>query len=331
MVFPCLSRVTLAPGAARPLTEINRRAGVESGGCSPYMLGLQRKASVTMSAHSFDATTTSFEQDVLERSKEVPVVVDFWAPWCAPCRALKPILEKLAVEFQGKFVLAKVNTDEHPEIASRYGVRGIPNVKAFVDGRFANEFTGALPEAGVRRFLDSIVPSPAEALRRAARESIAQGDFDSAEATLREAVAVDGANAAARIDLAELAVARGDFAGAEAQLDAVPEDRRDDRVGALLAQIALAKRGEGLADVVTLKRAVDSQPGDVQARLAYAERLAIEGRLQDALDELIEVVRRDRGESRERARRTILDLFTLAAERADLVAEYRRKLASVLY
>jgi putative thioredoxin len=284
-----------------------------------------------MSAHSFDATTTSFEQDVLERSKEVPVVVDFWAPWCAPCRALKPVLEKLVVEFQGKFVLAKVNTDEHPEIASKYGVRGIPNVKAFVDGTLANEFTGALPEAGVRRFLDSIVPSPAEALRRAARESIAQGDFDSAETTLREAVAQDGTNAAARIDLAELAVARRDFAGAEAQLDAVPEDRRDDRAGALLAQIALAKRGEGLADVATLKRAVDSQPGDARARLDYAERLAVEGRLQDALDELIEVVRRDRGESRERARRTILDLFTLAAERPDLVAEYRRKLASVLY
>src|SRR5512145_457878 len=116
------------------------------------MLGSKRKASATMSAHSFDATTTSFEQDVLERSKDVPVLVDFWAPWCAPCRALKPILEKLAVEYDGRFLLAKVNTDENPEIAGAYGVRGIPNVKAFVGGELADEFTGALPESGVRRF-----------------------------------------------------------------------------------------------------------------------------------------------------------------------------------
>jgi putative thioredoxin len=284
-----------------------------------------------MAEHSFDSTTTTFERDVLERSKEVPVVVDFWAPWCAPCRALKPILEKLAVEYQGKFVLAKVNTDEHPEVASTYGVRGIPNVKAFVDGKLANEFTGALPEAGVRRFLESVVPSPAETLRRAARQAIAQGDFDAAEATLAQAIALDGANAAVRIDLAELAVARGDIAAAAGHLDAVPEHVRDERAGALIAQVALAKRGEGLADIATLKRAVDAQPADAAARLAYAERLAVDGRLQDALDELIEVVRRDRGESRERGRRTILDLFTLAADRPDLVTEYRRKLASVLY
>jgi putative thioredoxin len=101
-----------------------------------------------MSAYSFDSVTATFEQDVLERSKAVPVLVDFWAPWCAPCRVLKPILEKLAVEYGGRFLLAKVNTDENPEIAGQYGVRGIPNVKAFVGGRLVDEFTGALPEVG---------------------------------------------------------------------------------------------------------------------------------------------------------------------------------------
>jgi putative thioredoxin len=284
-----------------------------------------------MSTHSFDTTAARFEQDVLERSKTVPVLVDFWAPWCAPCRVLKPILEKLAVEFEGRFALAKVNTDENPEIATRYGVRGIPNVKAFVDGQLVDEFTGALPESGVRGFLEGLIPSESEKLRRAAAAALAKGDAPNAEAALREAIALDPANLDARIDFAALLLARDDYAGAEAQLAEVPDDLRDDRATAIAAKVALWKRGQSLPDLATLKAQVDARPEDLEARLGYADRLAAEGRFRAALDELIEVVRRDRGEPRERARKSVLALFGLAADQPDLVGEYRRKLAGVLY
>ncbi len=284
-----------------------------------------------MSAHSFDATTADFDRDVLEASKRIPVVVDFWAPWCGPCRALKPVLEKLVAEFEGKFLLAKLNTDENPEIAARYNVRGIPNVKAFVDGNLASEFTGAQPESAVRRFLESLVPSPSEVLRRSAQGEVAQGEFDAAEAKLRQAIAIDAGNDAARIDLAELLAARRDLAGAEAELAAIPEGRREGRAASLLTRIALERKRASLPEAATLKTRVDAQPDDLDARVAYAERLVADGRYPAALDELVEVVRRDRGDRREQARKAILEVFGLAADDPDLVAEYRRKLGSALY
>jgi putative thioredoxin len=284
-----------------------------------------------MTALSFDTTSATFGQDVLERSKTVPVLVDFWAPWCAPCRALKPILEKLAVEYDGKFALAKLNTDENPEIASEYGVRGIPNVKAFVDGALADEFTGALPESGVRAFLEGLIPSESDKLRVAAAAALARGDAPAAESALRQALALDPANDVAHVDLAQLLVARDDYAGADAELGAVPEEQRDERAAALAAKLALWKRGQSLPDLAALKAAVDARPDDLEARLGYADRLAADGRLRPALDEQIEVVRRDRGERRERARRTVLELFGLTTDQPDLVSEYRRKLAGVLY
>jgi putative thioredoxin len=284
-----------------------------------------------MAPHSFDTTTATFEQDVLERSKTVPVLVDFWAPWCAPCRALKPILEKLAVEYGGRFLLAKLDTDASPEIATRYGVRGIPNVKGFVDGALADEFTGALPESGVREFIDRLAPSGGETLRRAAATAVARGDSAAAETALREALTLESDNAAVCVDLAALLVARGDYAGAEAQLALVPEEQRDARAAALAAKVAVWARGQSLPDLATLKAALEAHPQDFGARLGYAERLAAEGRFPAALDELIEVVRRDRGEWRERARKIVVALFSVAADQPELVGEYRRKLSGALY
>lgn len=175
------------------------------------------------------------------------------------------------------------------------------------------------------------MPSGGEKLRRAAAAALARGDSTAAEAALREALALEPDNAAAHVDLAALLLARDDYAGAEEQLASVPEEQRDDRAAAIAARVAVWRRGQCLPDLATLKAALDARPEDLDARLGYAERLAAEGRFRAALDELIEVVRRDRGEWRERARKTVVALFSVAADQPDLVGEYRRKLAGALY
>jgi putative thioredoxin len=282
-----------------------------------------------MQAVSFDTDAAGFTRDVIEASREVPVVVDFWAPWCAPCRVLKPVLEKLAQEYEGRFRLAKLNTDEHPAIAGEYGVRGIPNVKAFVDGAVAAEFTGALPESQVRQFLEKLIPSPAQQLRRAARDDVWAGRLDAAEAKLREALMLDERLHAARIDLAEVLLARGDADAAAETLGHVPEIERDDRAAQLAARIDIARKATGLADVATLRAAVEARPGDLEARIALAERLVADGDHAAALEAYLEVVRRDRQALRDRARRGMLDVFRLAAD-GDLVSTFRRRLAAEL-
>ena len=211
-------------------------------------------------------------------------------------------------------------------------MRGIPNVKGFVDGELVDEFTGALPESGVRGFIERLVPSASEKLRRAAAAAVARGEpVRCGSGAARGDSPSTPATPTARVDLAALLVARNDYAGAEVQLALVPEEQRDERAAAIAAKVALWRRGQSLPDLSTLKAALDAHPEDLDARLGYAERLAAEGRFRAALDELIEVVRRDRGEWRERARKTVVALFGVAADQPDLVGEYRRKLAGALY
>ncbi len=280
-------------------------------------------------ATTYDTDTAGFERDVIEASRDVPVVVDFWAPWCAPCRALKPVLEKLAQEYQGKFRLAKLNTDEHPQIAGEYGVRGIPNVKAFVDGVVAAEFTGALPEAQVRQFLEKLVPSPAQQLQRAARDDVWAGRLDAAEERLREAIALDPRLWSACVDLAEVLLAKGDAAAAAAALDAVPEIERDDRAVQVAARVDVACKAAELPPAEALRAAVAARPDALETRLQLAERLVADGDHAAALESYLEVVRRDRKALRDRARLGMLDVFRLADD-ADLVSAYRRRLAAEL-
>ncbi len=284
-----------------------------------------------MNTYSFDTSAESFEKEVLKASERVPVLVDFWAPWCAPCRVLKPILEKLAGEYQGRFLLAKVNSDEHPQLSARFGVRGIPNVKAFVDGELADEFTGALPESGVRAFIDRLIPTPAEKLRRTARALLTQGDFDEAERHLRNALALDPADHAVRLDLVELLLAKNSQAEADELFAPIPERERDERADRLYAVLALWKKSRQLPTVEALQAKLAADPADLQALMALGERLVADQRFEPALAALLEVVRKDRGALRTSARKLMVEVFNLAEDQPELVSEYRKLLAGALY
>jgi len=280
-----------------------------------------------MSEHALDVGLADFQQHVLDESKHRPVVVDFWAPWCGPCKSLKPILEKLAAEYGGRFLLAKINSDDNQELAARYDVRGIPSVKAFVNGEMVDAFSGALPEGEVRVFLDRLIPSPAEELRAQAAGLRAAGDLTAALQALAEASKVDPNHVGVRLDAAEIMLDLGEADEARRLIGSVPDDA-DPRVAQLKARLQfMGVEGE---DVAALTAQVAANENDLAARLKLANLLVAAGQYEAGMDQLLEIVRRDRGFEDDIGRKTLLSVFDLLGG-GELVSRYRRQLSSLLY
>lgn len=252
---------------------------------------------------SYDVSEADFEQTVLDRSLDVPVLLDCWAPWCGPCRSLKPLLEKLVQAYGGRFELAKLNTDEAPQIAAALQIRSIPLVVLFVGGRPVDQFMGALPEGQVRAFLDKHLPPAGEA-----GEPVDEGPTP-----LEEAAALIEAGA---IDDAEMLLAQ------------FPPEARDARHAALLRRVDLA-RNRPPGDKAALQARIAANPRDHEARFALAAIHAWEGDFKAAFDALLEVVLRDKGEARERARLQLVEWFDLCTD-PQTVSHGRRYLGMYL-
>jgi putative thioredoxin len=282
-------------------------------------------------SYSFDVAADNFQQVVIEGSRQAPVIVDFWAPWCGPCRSLKPIMEKLAEEYQGKFILAKVNSDENQELATQYGVRGIPNVKAFIDGAMADEFSGALPESQVREFIDNLIPSPADDLRAQAGELFRSGNAADALQLLAQASQLDPQNEWVRVDAAEIMLSLNETDEVKRLIDSLSSAvKADERVTRLLAKLQFAGSAHDGQQEAELQQRIAANPADLDARLQLANLLIAGQQYAAGLDQLLEIVQRDRGFNDDIGRKTILSVFTLLSGEGNIVAEYRRKLASAL-
>lgn len=278
-----------------------------------------------------EADEKTFQQDVVERSRETLIVVDFWAPWCQPCRLLGPILEKLAREYDGKFLLVKADTEKLPSIAAAFGVQSIPAVFALRNGQLVDSFVGLMPDEQLRAWIDRLLPTPAELLVAEARQ-LEASDAAAAEAKYTEAGRLDPALAASQIGLAGLLLKQGRNDETRAILDQL-ESRGylEPEAEKLQAQLHLNSQAETAGDLDSLRQAVKADPKDLSAKIALAEALAARAQYEEALETALAVVESGKKEFVEPMRQLMVDIFRLLPDDSELLTTYRRRLSTALY
>jgi putative thioredoxin len=278
----------------------------------------------------FDVGEADFETAVVQRSKQVPVVVDFWAPWCGPCQTLGPLLERLTEEHAGAFLLAKVDIDQNQNLASAVGVRSVPMVLGLRDGGVVSEFVGALPEPQVREFLARVLPSESEKAAQRGHELLTGGQQEEAEQAFREALELDPRCEGAHVGMVKILAERGEDDAAlelaERVTPGTPERQEADRLAA-----AIRVRQAGAVDDAGLRARVEKDPGDLEGRFELGHVLGAKGQYEDALQQYLEIVRRDREFRDQAARKAMLDVFELLGGDDPLVERYRSELAKVLF
>ena len=282
-------------------------------------------------AHVFDASLPSFEQDVLLKSKEVPVLVDFWATWCGPCKTLGPVLEKLAVEFNGGFLLAKVDVDQEQQLAGYFQIKSVPTVMLVKDGQIVDGFPGALPEGQLRQFLAHHGVVPRETVEEAAPAEAAPLDPHAEVVRLRAAVHAEPDQDGLKLDLALALLRTGAVAEAEKLLDALPANlAQDDRALRGRARLGFAALLKDAPPAQVLQAAIAADPADLHARHLLGARAIVEGDAEAGLEQFLEMLRRDRNFADGLPRKALIDAFRVV-EDEDLVGTYRRRMASVLF
>jgi putative thioredoxin len=283
-----------------------------------------------------EATTQSFVKDVIEESRRQPVLVDFWAPWCGPCKQLTPILEKVVRGAKGKLKLVKMNIDEHPSIPGQMGIQSIPAVIAFVNGQPADGFLGALPESQVVAFVERLTKGRVSAedkdLLKGADAALAEGDPAGAAELYARVLADEPTNVQALAGLARCYVASGALDQAKQTLAMIPESKHGDAaVAAARAAVELAEQATSLGPINELEQKVAGNPLDHQSRFDLALALNAKGRRKDALDHLIEIARRDRKWNDDGARKQLVQLFDAWGPNDETTIEGRKRLSSILF
>jgi putative thioredoxin len=286
-----------------------------------------------------ETTTQAFVKDVVEESKRQPVLIDFWAPWCGPCRQLTPILEKAVRAAKGRVKLVKMNIDDHPAIPGQMGIQSIPAVIAFVGGQPADGFMGAVPESKVTEFIDKLtagMPGAGEpdiaGILKEADTLLAEGDAATAASVYAEVLSLDAANIAALAGLAKCYVATGAIEQARQTLELVPTAKREDAaVKAVQAAVDLAEQAKALGPVTELQQKVAANPLDHQARFDLATALNAAGNRAEATNQLLEIIKRDRKWNEDGARKQLVQLFEAWGPADEATVEGRKRLSTILF
>ena len=287
-----------------------------------------------MTEHSLitNITANNFELDVLLASRDIPVLVDFWADWCQPCKMLAPALEQLASEFEGAIRITKLNSDEEPELASRFGIRSLPTVKLFRDGQVVNEFSGVIPLAGIRAFIEPYLLKASDNLLKTAETALKENDLQKALTLLKEARETDPDNFRIHPLLVESLLRTGDYQEAEHILKSLPINiQQDNEILKLTARLEFAKQAKQIPkSPETLEATLQTDPDNLDARYQFSMLNVINGNYETAMENLLEIIRRDRSYKDDGGRKALINVFELLDNQGPLVRKYRGLLSSAL-
>jgi putative thioredoxin len=289
-------------------------------------------AFMSESPYIYNVSAQNFQALVIENSLKQPVLVDFWADWCEPCKTQMPMLAKLAEEYAGKFILAKVDTEQEKELATHFGIKSLPTMKLFVKGQIADERIGVIPESKVRAFIDAFITSESDKIVSAAMRALDEGRAEDALALMNQALTQDPENTDLKINIAKIVTAQGDRDSALALLDSLgEEENKKDEVVKLRAEIEVAKHLENTPPMQEIEQRLSDDPNDLDALLQKSRHLSASADYDEAMECLLKIMTIDRQFENDLGRTSLISLFDLLGGEHPSVQKYRRKMFTLLY